>query len=105
MILLFSAKTLVGCNYNPLFKLSASIFMFNKTVLLSHHFCPLSCLFLSILMQSFLNSHLHMSTLYTLIIPKVRKFESLKIVQLQVSGTFNAPYFHYVICTWTCINT
>ena len=46
-----------------------------------------------------------MSTLYTLIIPKARKFESLKIVQLQASGTFNAPYFHYVICTRTCTNT
>ena len=46
-----------------------------------------------------------MSTLYTLIIPKAKKFESLKIVQLQASGTFNAPYFHYVICTRTCTNT
>ena len=46
-----------------------------------------------------------MSTLYTLIIPKARKFESLKIVQVQASGTFNAPYFHYVICTRTCTNT
>ena len=46
-----------------------------------------------------------MSTLYTLIIPKARKFESLKIIQLQASGTFNAPYFHYVICTRTCTSS
>ena len=81
--------------------------MFNKNILLFHHFVPLFNLFLSILMpyKYFINSNFHVSTLYTLIIPKARKFESLKIVQLQASGTFNAPYFHYVICTRTCTNT
>ena len=40
-------------------------------------------------MQSFVNSNLHVSTLYSLIIPKASEFESLKIVQLQASGTFS----------------
>ena len=81
--------------------------MFNKNILLFHHFVPLFNLFLSILMpyKYFINSNFHVSTLYTLIIPKARKFESLKIVQLQASGTFNAPYFHYVICTRTCTSS
>jgi hypothetical protein len=63
--------------------------MFNKTILLFHHCLPLFNLFMSILMQSFVNSNLHVSTLYSLIIPKASEFESLKIVQLQASGTFS----------------
>ena len=63
--------------------------MFNKTILLFHHFCPFSILFLPILIQSFVNSNLHVSTIYTLIIPKASEFESLTIVQLQASGTFS----------------
>ena len=106
MVLLYSGKTLVACNYQPLFfLLSAYIFMFNKTILLFHLFLPLLSLFMSILMQYFVDSNLHVSTLYTIIIPKASEFENLKIVQLQASGTFNAPYFHYVNCTMTCINT
>ena len=62
--------------------------MFNKTILLFHQCFPLFNLFLSILMQSFVNTNLHVSTLCTLIIPKASEFESLKIVQLQASGTF-----------------
>jgi hypothetical protein len=42
-----------------------------------------------ILMQSFVNSNLHVSTLYSLIIPKESEIQSLKIVQLQASGTFS----------------
>ena len=63
--------------------------MFNKPILLFHHSFPLFNLFMSILMQSFVNSNLHVSTLYSLIIPKASEFESLKIVQLQASGTFS----------------
>ena len=63
--------------------------MFNKTILLFHHSFPLFNLFMSILMQSFVNSNLHVSTLYSLIIPKESEFQSLKIVQLQASGTFS----------------
>ena len=59
----------------PLFKRAAYIFMFNKTIALFHHFIRLFNFFLSILMQYFVNSYLHMSSLYTLIIPKARKFE------------------------------
>jgi hypothetical protein len=88
-----------------LFLLSVYIFMFNKTNLLLHHLFPLFNLFLSILMQSFVNSSLHVSNLYTLIIPKASELENLKIVQLLAAGTSNAPYFHYVNCTRTCINT
>ena len=88
-------------------KRSAYIFMFNKAndTVLFHHFFRLFNFFLSILMHFFVNSYLHMSTLYTLIIPNARKFECLKSVQLQPSGTFNAPYFHYVMCTMKCSNT
>ena len=89
------------------FKRSACMSMFNKTngIVLFHHFFRLFNFFLSLLMQFFVNIYLHMSTLYTLIIPNARKFECLKSVQLQPSGTFHAPYFHYVICTRTCSNT
>jgi hypothetical protein len=85
--------------------LSAYIFMFNKTILLFHLFLPLLSLFLSILMQYVVNSNLHVSTLYTLIIPTARELKNLKIVQLQASGTFNASSFHYVNCTRTSFNT
>ena len=89
------------------FKRSACMSMFNETngIVLFHHFFRLFNFFLSLLMQFFVNIYLHMSTLYTLIIPNARKFECLKSVQLQTSGTFNAPYFHYKICTRTCSNT
>ena len=89
------------------FKRSACMSMFNKTngIVLFHHFFRLFNFFLSLLMQFFVNIYLHMSTLYTLIIPNARKFECLKSIHLQPSGTFNAPYFHYVICTRTCSNT
>ena len=85
--------------------LSAYIFMFNKTILLFHLFLPLLSLFLSILMQYFVNSNLHVSTLYTLIIPKASELDNLKIIQLQASGTLSASYFHYINCTRTSINT
>ena len=64
MVLLYSEKTLVARNYQPLFVLlSAYIFMFNKTILLFHLFLPLLSLFMSIVMQYFVNSNLHVSTL------------------------------------------
>jgi hypothetical protein len=71
------------------FKRSAYIFMFNKTngMVLFHHFSRLFNFFLSILMQFFVKSYLHMSTLYTLIISNEIKFECLKSAQLQPSGT------------------
>ena len=50
------------------------IFMFNKTIVLFHHFFRLFNLFLYILMQYFVNSYLHMYSYY----PqgkKVRKFK------------------------------
>ena len=71
------------------FYLSPYIFMFNKAILLFHHFFPFSNLLLPMLIQSFVNSNLHVSTLYTRIIPKASEFESLTIVQLQASGTFS----------------
>jgi hypothetical protein len=86
------------------FLLSAYIFMFNKTILLFYLFFPLLRLFMSIITQYFVNSNLHESTLYNIIIRNASEFENLKIVQLQPSGTFSAPYFHYVNCTRTCIN-
>ena len=75
------------------FLLSAYIFMFNKTILLFHLFLPLLSLFMSILTQYFVNSNSHVSTLYNIIIRNASEFENLKIVQLQPSGTFSAPYF------------
>jgi hypothetical protein len=54
-----------------------------------------------IFIQSYVNSNLHVSTLFILIIHKESNSESLKIVHLLASGTFNAPYFHYVIQTRT----
>ena len=106
MVLLYSEETLVARNYQPLFfLLSANIFMFNKTILLFHLYFPLLNLFLSIVKQYFVNSNLHVSTLYTLIIPKASELDNLKIIQLQASGTLSASYFHYVNCTRTCINT
>ena len=89
------------------FKRSAYIFMFNKTngMVLFHHFSRLFKFFLSILMQFFAKSYLHMSTLYTLIISNEIKFECLNSVQLQPSGTLSAPYFHYGMCTRTRGNT
>ena len=92
-------KTLVALLF------SAYIFMFNKTILLFHLSFPLLSLFLSILMQYFVNSNLHASTLYTLIIHKASELDNLKIIQLQASGTFNASYFHYVNYIRTSINT
>ena len=56
--------------------LSAYIFIFNKTILLFHLFFPLLSLFLSILMQYVVNSNLHVSTLYTLIIPTASELEN-----------------------------
>ena len=85
--------------------LSAYIFMFNKTILLFHLSFPLLSLFLSILMQYFVNSNLHVSTLYTLIIPTASELDNLKIIQLQASGTSNVSYFHYVNYIRTSINT
>ena len=77
MVLLYSEKTLAARNYQPLFfLLSAYIFMFNKTILLFHLFLPLLSLFMSILMQYFVNSNLHVSTLYTIIIPKESEFKN-----------------------------
>ena len=101
MVLLYSEKDARG----TFVLLSAYIFMFNKTILLFHLSFPLLSLFLSILMQYFVNSNLHVSTLYTLIIPKASELDNLKIIQLQASGTFNASYFHYVNCIRTSINT
>jgi hypothetical protein len=49
-----------------------------------HLFLPLLSLFMSIVMQYFVNSNLHVSTLYTIIIPKATEFENLNIVQLQL---------------------
>jgi hypothetical protein len=54
-------------------------------------------LFVFIFIQSYVNSNLHVSTLFILIIHKESNSESLKIVHLLASGTFNAPYVHYVI--------
>ena len=101
MVLLYSEKDARG-NF---VLLSAYIFMFNKTILLFHLSFPLLSLFLSILMQYFVNSNLHVSTLCTLIIPKASELDNLKIIQLQASGTFNASYFHYVNYIRTSINT
>ena len=64
MPLLFSAKTLVSRNYHLFLKRSAYIFMFNKTIVLFHHFFRLFNLFLYILMQYFVNSYLHMYSYY-----------------------------------------
>ena len=92
MSVLFSTKTLVAGNYHLLFlKLSVYIFMLNKTIVLFHHFVSLFNLFVSILMQSYVNSSLHVSTIYTLIIPQGKEFESLQIVQLQASSTLTSP--------------
>jgi hypothetical protein len=42
---------------------------------------------------------------YLLIIHKAGNTETFKIVHLLASVTFNAPYFHYIIQTRTCINS
>ena len=71
--MLFSTKTLVAGNYHLLFlKLSVYTFMLNKTIVLFHHFVSVFNLFVSILMQSYVNRNLHVSTLNTLIKAKLR---------------------------------
>ena len=73
MVVLFSTKTLVAGNYHlPILKLSVCIFMLIKTIVLFHRFVSLFNLFVSILMQSYVNSNLHVSTLNTLIKAKLR---------------------------------
>ena len=64
-------------------------------------------LFVSIFIQSYANSNFHVSTLYIyiLIIDKARNSETLKIVHLLASVSFNAPYSHYIIQTRTCIDS
>ena len=57
--------------------------MFHKICLLFHHFYPLFCSFLSILMQFCVNNNLHVSTLY----------------YYYPLGKRVRPYFHYVNCT------
>ena len=66
---------------------------------------PYFNLFVSIFIQSYVNSSLHVLALYILIIHKVRNSASLKIVPLLASSTCIAPYFHYVIQTRTCIHS
>jgi hypothetical protein len=66
---------------------------------------PYFNLFVSIFIQSFVNSNLHVSTLYILIIHKARYSETFRIVHLLASVTFNTLYFHYIIQSRTCINS
>ena len=66
---------------------------------------PYFNLFVSIFIQSFVNSNLHVSILYILIIHKARYSETFKIVHLLASVTFNAPYSHYIIQSRICINS
>ena len=67
-------------------------------------------LFVPIFIQSYVNTNLHVSTLYIyiyiyiLVIHKERNSESLKIIHLLTWCTFNAPDFHYFIQTRICIN-
>jgi hypothetical protein len=67
---------------------------------------PLFNLFVSItiFMQSYFNSNLHVLTLCTLMFHKVKKFLILKIVYLLTSCMVNVHCFQYVIETRTCIN-
>ena len=55
-------------------KRSAYIFMFNKTIVLLHHFFRLFNLFLYILMKYFVNSYLHMYSYY----PQGKKVRTFK---------------------------
>ena len=68
---------------------------------------PYFNLFVSIFIQSYVNSNLHVSTLYILkyFIHKARNSETFKIVHLLASVTFNTAYSHYIIQTRTCINS
>ena len=113
-----NAQALVARNYPPPF-----FFNFLFTYLFSIKFLyifiissrfPYFNLFVSIFIQSYVNSNLHMSTqyIYELYIniyinyPQGKKLrECLEIVHLLASVAFNAPYFRYVIQTRTCINT
>jgi hypothetical protein len=56
-------------------------------------------LFVSIFIQSYVNSNLQVSIIYILIIHKARNSETFKFVHLLASVTFNAPYFRYIIQT------
>jgi len=101
-------QALVARNYNP------PCFNFLLTYLFSIKFLyffnissrfPYLNLVVSIFIQSYVNSNLHVSTLYILIIHKARNSETFKIVHLLASVTFNASYSHYIIQTRTYINS
>ena len=97
------SQALVAWNYPPPPFLTFCFhiyFQYNFFIISS--LFPRFNLFVSIFKQSYVNSNLNVSTLNILIIQKARNSENLKIVHLLASGTFNAPYFHYVIQTWTC---
>ena len=76
MVLLYSAKTIVTRNYNPLFfnflyAYSCSIKLFGYFITC---FLYLTC---SVHINAiFVNINLHVSTVYTLIIPKSSEFEN-----------------------------
>jgi hypothetical protein len=86
----------------PFFLLSVYMFTYLFSIkylyffIISTHF-PHFNLFVSIFLQSYVNSNLHGSTLYILIIHKARNSETFKIVHLLASVTFNSPYSHNIM--------
>jgi len=88
--------------YHLFFQLSFYIFIFNKISFISlifHLFFSYFNLFVSIFIQSYVNSNLQVSIIYILIIHKARNSETFKFVHLLASVTSNAPYSHYIIQT------
>jgi hypothetical protein len=102
MVVWFTTTCALRTGLSPFFQLSIYIFIFNQISFISlifHLFFSYFNLFVSIFIQSYVNSNLQVSIIYILIIHKARNSETFKFVHLLVSVTFNAPYFHYIIQT------
>ena len=86
------AQALVARNYLPPFlTFCLHIYFFNRIslFLIISSLFPYCNLFVLILKHSYVNSNLHVSTLYIVIIHKERNSEMFKIVHLLASVTFN----------------